>query len=71
MKKIDQLIGEATKAKDQIEQKQDDKKAVNSYLTGYVKKGQDIFKRIVGQNKDYYDLLSKQTKQINTTFQET
>ena len=39
MKRIDQLINEATKAKDQIEKIEDDKKALTHHMVGYVKKG--------------------------------
>ena len=66
--KLDQLIGEVTKARDQIGTVFDDKKHVNQIHTCGVKKSQEIFKRIVSLNKDYYDVLSRQTKEINATF---
>ena len=37
--KIDQLINEITKTRDQIEDQVEDKKAVNNLMTGCVKKG--------------------------------
>ena len=66
--KLDQLIGEVTKARDQIQQSQDDRPRTNQIHTSSVKKSQEIFKRIVSLNKDYYDVLSRQTKEINATF---
>ena len=66
--KLDQLIGEVTKARDQIGTVLDDKKHLNQIHTSSVKKSQEIFKRIVSLNKDYYDVLSRQTKEINAAF---
>ena len=54
MSKIDELIAEATKAKDQIDLKvaSSDTKAVNQHLVQYVKRGQHNFKKVVNTNKD-------------------
>lgn len=58
--KIDDLIGEANKAKEAIEQNVGkDPRASNAALVQCVKKGQDNFKKVVNLNKNYYDTLSK------------
>ena len=61
MGKIDELIAEATKTKDQIDLKAatQDQSAVNQNLVQYVKRGQQTFKKVQNRNKDYYDVLSK------------
>ena len=57
--KLDELIGDATKAKEAIEARRDDPRAANQQLVQCVKRGQDSFKKVVNLNKNYYDVLSR------------
>ena len=64
------MIADANKAKNSIEGQLSDQKAVNKQLVHCVKRGQESFKKIVNLNKNYYDVLSKQSKGINLLFSE-
>ena len=68
--KIDSLIADAVSTKQEIEASLTDVKAVNQELVRCVKRGQENFKKVVNLNKNYYDVLSRQSKSITSTFEE-
>ena len=68
--KIDSLIADAVSTKQEIETSLTDVKAVNQELVRCVKRGQENFKKVVNLNKNYYDVLSRQSKSITSTFEE-
>jgi len=57
--KIDELIADATQARNAIVARVDDPRAVGGQLVACVRRGQDNFKKVVNLNKNYYDVLSR------------
>ena len=70
LNKIDSLIADSISTKEEIKAKLTDAKAVNQELVRCVKRGQENFKKVVNLNKNYYDVLSRQSKSIVSTFEE-
>ena len=64
LNKLDDLIAEATQSAEFIEANQEDQRACNQRLVQCVRKGQANFKKVVNLNKNYYDVLSRQSKSI-------
>ena len=68
LNKLDDLIADAQKTQTNVEQSLGEQRACNSHLVSCVKRSQDSFKKVVNVNKNYYDVLSKQSKGLGTAF---